>query len=214
MKLQRDTHSEGTKPTLGSHYIESLILNHPSMTTVWRWLRFLGYRYQATKKTYYVDGHEKEEHILSRVKLAKHYLQEIEKSTHRFVHFTRDEFLTFTSDHQYKQDEVFKIADEFEGKENGDALYELHVDDFEGLHDIANERYPLGGCMSHEHDPNNKPILILGQHECIFQQFTVHGKQWCGPNGERALMPKTDGYGIMISSFQSLEHGFGMDISE
>jgi len=77
-------------------------------------------------------------------------------------------------------------------------MYELHVD-FDGLQDIANVRYELGGILSNQSDPNKKPIIMFGKDECIFQKYLSKGKQWCGPNGERALMPKTDGYGIMVS---------------
>ena len=48
----------------------------------------------------------------------------------------------------------------------------------------------------------------------IFQQYLLKGKQWVGPNGERYLLPKSDGYGVIISSFQSREFGFGMDIND
>ena len=34
------------------------------------------------------------------------------------------------------------------------------------------------------------------------------------PNGERVLIPKDDGQGLMISAFQSCEFGFGLEINE
>ncbi len=37
-----------------SVYLEAPI----SLSTTWRWLRCLGFSYDAQKKTYFVDGHE------------------------------------------------------------------------------------------------------------------------------------------------------------
>ena len=212
-KLQHYCSEDVDEPTLGSHYLASL--NHTSTPSVWRWLHFLGYRYQPTKKTYYVDGHERVEQQQSRINLAKQYIQEWELSTHRYIQFTEQDLLTFVRKNGYKQNELLACAVKYVSKEADKEtdMYELHVDDHEGLHALANDRYPLGGCLSHKHNPNNKPLIILGQDECIYQQFTIHGKQWCGPNGERALMPKTDGYGVMISAFQCREFGFSMPLS-
>jgi hypothetical protein len=35
-----------------------------------------------------------------------------------------------------------------------------------------------------------------------------------GPSGERSILPKNDGIGVMISAFQSREFGWGEDITE
>ena len=62
-------------------------------------------------------------------------------------------------------------------------------------------------------DTTTIPTIILGQDECVFQQYHLHSKQWIGPHGERALLPKTQGYGMMVSGFTSREFGFGMELS-
>jgi hypothetical protein len=36
---------------------------------------------------------------------------------------------------------------------------------------------------------------------------------WVGPNGERALLPKDEGTGMMISTFISREHGLIREIT-
>jgi len=38
------------------------------------------------------------------------------------------------------------------------------------------------------------------------------GKAWIGPNGEKAISPKDEGQGVMISAFQSRHEGFGMNL--
>jgi hypothetical protein len=52
-----------------------------------------------------------------------------------------------------------------------------------------------------------KPIIIFGQDESIFNQFSSRRRQWTGPTGQRAIMPKSSGAGLMISAFQSCEVG-------
>jgi hypothetical protein len=48
----------------------------------------------------------------------------------------------------------------------------------------------------------------------IFSQFSFNSMQWVGPSGERLLLPKNDGIGVMVSAFQSREFGWGMDITD
>ena len=56
---------------------------------------------------------------------------------------------------------------------------------------------------------NIKPLMIVGQDECIFYHYILSLKGWIGPNGERSLDPKTVGEGLMISAFKSRDLGFG-----
>ena len=54
----------------------------------------------------------------------------------------------------------------------------------------------------------------FGHNECIFCQYVFTSLCWYGPKGEKEVIPKDEGYGIMISAFQSQEFGFGMYLSE
>ena len=47
----------------------------------------------------------------------------------------------------------------------------------------------------------------------MFNQFSFGCKQWVGPAGERAFLPKSAGMGLMASAFQSRELGFGMQLT-
>ena len=78
----------------------------------------------------------------------------------------------------------------------------VHVDDhhFENC-DVG----PYGGNLSVRMPEGRKPIIIFGQDESIFNQFSSRGRQWTGPTGQRAIMPKSSGEGLMISAFQSRE---------
>jgi hypothetical protein len=54
-----------------------------------------------------------------------------------------------------------------------------------------------------------KPYICFGQDECIFKQFTFTLKAWTALDGQKAMIPKDEGLGIMISAFVSREFGFG-----
>ena len=66
-----------------------------------------------------------------------------------------------------------------------------------------------GGSLSVRRDKSSKPLIIFGQDEAIFKQFLFRKRQWVGPDGQRPLIPKDEGQGVMISAFQSREFGFG-----
>jgi len=53
------------------------------------------------------------------------------------------------------------------------------------------------------------PLEIVGQDECVFMQYLLGGRNWVGSNGERPLLPKSEGDGKMVSAFQSRMLGFG-----
>jgi hypothetical protein len=55
--------------------------------------------------------------------------------------------------------------------------------------------------------------LSIGQDECIFKQYSTSRKGWMAPDGRKALIPKDEGQGVMISSFVSREFGYGMSLS-
>ena len=101
--------------------------------------------------------------------------------------------------------------------DNDVEMVEFHVDDHDFLHDVANEMGHglMGGNLSVRKPelPSNRPLMILGQGESVVNQFLLGSRQWVGPDGQRALRPKTDGLSLMLSAFQSRETGFGMNLS-
>ena len=62
--------------------------------------------------------------------------------------------------------------------------------------------------------PGSQPIKFIGQDKCVFFQYLVSNRNWVGSKGERALLPKSDGDGKMVSAFQSRLTGFGRQMSE
>ena len=98
----------------------------------------------------------------------------------------------------------------------GVDMVEFHVDDYDFLPAVAKEMNfdVYGGNLSvRMPPPRSKPLMIFGQDESVFSQFLLKSKQWVGPLGQRALLPKTEGMSLMISAFQSRETGFGLQIS-
>ena len=76
----RDEVLQYTKLDLLRHYgLYSL-----SMSTAWRWMKALGMRYCERKKNYYVDGHEREDVVLSRWIFIKSYFAK-ENRMHRWI---------------------------------------------------------------------------------------------------------------------------------
>jgi hypothetical protein len=51
--------------------------------------------------------------------------------------------------------------------------------------------------------------LSFGHDEVIFNKNAFSSKCWHGPQGERPLVPKEDGTGVMVSGIQSREFGIG-----
>jgi hypothetical protein len=54
-----------------------------------------------------------------------------------------------------------------------------------------------------------KPLICYGQDEAIMKQYCFTSKSWTAPTGQKAIIPKDDGTGVMISAF-----GFTLQLSQ
>ena len=95
-------------------------------------------------------------------------------------------------------------------------MVEFHVDDLDFLHDYAATMGfgSFGGNLSVRKPSGVKPLMIFGHDESFYSQFLFGNRQWVGPEGQRPLLPKTDGLSLMILALQSRETGFGVEISQ
>jgi hypothetical protein len=59
-------------------------------STAYRWMRKLGFKYEARKKSYYVDGHEKKATKLYRAEYLRRYFAD-ERRAHRWIQITKEE---------------------------------------------------------------------------------------------------------------------------
>jgi hypothetical protein len=90
-------------------------------------------------------------------------------------------------------------------------MIEFHVDDHPSLQDLANKKHPVfGGGMNDQSPAGAKPIIVLSQDEAVFNANSMSTKQWVGLNRERSILPKNNGLGRMVSTFQSRDLGWGM----
>jgi hypothetical protein len=61
-------------------------------------------------------------------------------------------------------------------------------------------------------DEESRPIIIFGQDESAFHQFLLKSKNWTGPKGECALLPKSDDMAVMVLAIISHDTGFGLKL--
>ena len=179
--------------------------NLPKLTlrTVNNWMNILGFKYCERKKTYYNDKHESTENIAYRHAFIQRYF-EYELRSCRWIQLSLEEYEAMCKEN----DSIFNGKGYKYLDANNNQCIEFHIDDnpkFDAL--ITNS---FGGNLSVRKPANQKPLIIFGQDECIYKQYTFKSKCWNGPNGETPLMPKQ---GIMISGFVSREYGFNWELS-
>ncbi|KAG7350939.1 hypothetical protein IV203_029977 [Nitzschia inconspicua] len=172
-----------------------------SPQTTLSWMKQLGMKYANHKKSYYVDGHEREDVVTSRKLFCKRYLVDLEPRCIRWIQITKEKVselpsLSMDFGHEYMEGDI--------------KMVEFHEDyiDKAGMDLTQFEKK-----QSVRAPPNSPPLEFIGQDECVFFQNLVCSKNWVGSNGERPLLPKSEGDGVMLSAFQSRLTGFGREMS-
>jgi hypothetical protein len=184
-------------------FLETHGLSTVSLTTVWKWMRDLGFSYDLRKKSYYVDGHERSDVVEYRHSFCTDYLTVYEPRCLRWVQVRKDKAMTMDG-------VTVELGYDYVDPKTGKEMVEFHIDYCHGIAGLKDEEPQ----MSVRALPESKPLMILGQDECVFNQFLLGQRTWVGPNGERPLLPKTEGEGYMLSAFVSRELGFGRPLSE
>jgi hypothetical protein len=59
-----------------------------------------------------------------------------------------------------------------------------------------------------------RPLIVFWHDELIFKQYHMTISAWVAPDGTVTIIPKDDGQELMISTFQSHEFCFRMDITD
>ena len=179
------------------------------MMTVYNWMSLLGFKYSATKKTYYVDGHEKPDVVAYRKEYCNQYVID-ELRCFRWIQLSKPEVeklekenIDFVRDYGY----------EYKDNTTGLTMFEFHVDDHESFHKTAAAKFPFGGNLSVRKKEGDKPIIMIGQDESVYKQYLINSKQWNLPDGTTAVNPKDEGHGIMLSSFVSRDFGYGWQLT-
>ena len=172
-------------------------------------MHVLGFKYETRKKHFYVDCHEKPEVTAYRDKLWCPRYFEREIRAHRWVWLTPNEVDKMIKDGELETDHSGILFT----TEDGQAMVEFHVDSHEDFHALGTKQHDFSGRLSHRFPEGANPVMIFGQDEAIFKQFSSMWKAWSGPGGLKAIWPKDDGIGVMVSAIVSREFGFGVEWS-
>ena len=194
--------------------ITQYITKPPSYMTVLRWVKYLGFTRSTQQKSYYVDGHEHEAQKKHRSKFTTEYLTKLEPCSHRWVQMTVEKYLSIQATLDEKE-KILPSGYKYKDTITGIDMIEFHVDDHECMQKYADETYgAFGGNVSVRKPAAAKPIIIFGQDESVFSQYSFNKTQWVTPDGQRPLLPKNNGVATMVSAFQSRERGWGLDITD
>ncbi len=151
--------------------------------TVYRWLKLLGFTYEAQRKGYYVDGHEKPATVTYHKDFVKKYLSE-EVQMFRWIHIEQGEAEKLEKEGVIPKDTGFcynhPVMDH--------SMVEYHVDTCELRQRKMNEENVFGGCPSVRRD-RTKKMMKKRHNEAIMKQFLLTKKKWRGPIKETALVP-------------------------
>lgn len=180
-------------------------LSTVSVKTVWRWLVYLGYKYCENKRCYYSDGHERKDVVKDRNERFLVEYFKLERCTYRWVQLTNED--------------AMKLEQSIENFPKDCYYYDLstnkreyHVDTHSALEEFIPEEYKkFGGGLSVRLKENERPVIIIGQDESTYHQYTFAKKQWKGPQGQVLLLPKSSGDIYMVSGYQSREFGLGLN---
>ena len=184
-------------------YLKSYRLSKISMPTIARWMHATGFRYKTRGKHYFVDGHEKPETLAYRPIFTKRYLAH-ELNAHRWVQVSLAASKVLEEQGCIAKNCGYNYKDS-----NNVDMVEYHVDASSKF-----ENMDFGGQLSVRRQHDKPIVMFIGQDEAIFKQFLFLSKMWIGPNGERPLLPKDEGAGVMISSFICREYGLIQHLSE
>ena len=201
MKKERNDESFDQEKLFSEYNLKTL-----APSTVYTWMEKLGFKYQHHRKCYYVDSHESPENVKYRSLFVDRYFQ-YELRSHRWISIKKEERDKFIK--------IGQLGEEsgYEYEKDDKIYYEYHVDDNQIFHDWCSH-LPYGGHLSIRMPYNTKPLMILGQDECIFKQYLFSKGFWTHSDGTKQLIPKEEGQGLMLSCFCSREIGFGYPVPD
>jgi hypothetical protein len=176
-----------------------------SIETVYRWMLRIGFKHETRRKGYFVDGHEKKATIEYRWSFCDRYLV-MERKMYLWIQVPVEEANMLKEEKKAAKQSGYHYMDKLTGNE----MVEFHVDTCRTFMDQMNKETTFGGNLSVRMLPCERPVIVMGQDECIVKQYSFTRKEWIGPEGEQAITPKDDGLGVMISAMQSREFGYGM----
>ena len=181
----------------------------PCSVTAWRWIKYLGFSFKTFGRSYYTDGHEREEQKKHRVAYAKK-IQANEIRKYRWVQLTQSQRDELESD----PEDPLKKQPTRAGQRNGEDVFEYHVMQHPKLCDYisAANKEQHGGDLSIDIG-GQRPIIEVGQDESIFAQLLFSNMSW-QEDGKSTPRPKSEGETQMESTFIGPSIGFGFNTKE
>ena len=176
-----------------------------NVKTIQNWMNRLGFKYEPRKKSYYVDTHETPENVAYRSKFISKYF-EYELLAHRWHTISSQE-----RDRMIKDGDIGIDTGYMYTSSDGSIRYEYHIDDHPSFQKACKD-LRFGGNLSVRKPEDKKKIMMLGQDEAIMRRNLFSLFSWTLPDGAKALLPKDEGQGIMVSAFTSREIGFGFSV--
>ena len=101
----------------------------------------------------------------------------------------------------------------FKYEKDGKFFYKYHVDDSESFCEKC-ATLPFGGNLSVRKPADKRAIMMICQDEAIVKQNLTSLLAWTLPDGLKALIPKDNGAGAMISGFTSRKLGFEYSVPQ
>ncbi len=201
--------SDHTAPTINS-FLNAHRLASVSLTTTWRWMRCLGFNNDTRKKSFYVDGHERDGVVANRRTFCKRYLTEHEPYCKCWVQVSDDEAKTMKNINLvfgYLYHDIVSNQDRIT----------FHIDYWNQAinNSTANNNTPdtIAPITSIRVSSQARSLMIIDQDESVFAQYLLGSKTWVGPKGQRPLLPKSEGDDYMLSAFVVQEFGFGREMT-
>jgi hypothetical protein len=162
-----------------------------SISTVSQWLQALGFKYEIRKKGYYINGHEKPSTLAYRKVFYEGYLI-YEARMHCWVQITEKVAKRLEEEREIARGSAYHYFDEV----RKEKMVEFHVDASDKLLFLGNVTGDFGGNLIVRFPTGCKPLVSFCHDESIYKQFLITKKSWIGPDGERNIVPKDDGWGI------------------
>ena len=127
-KLIEQEKEETNETLLKKEILKQYDLTTLCLGTIYKWMSSFGFKFCLSKKTYYVDGHEKPETVV----YCKRYVSQYLKTK------------SLVSNGSSYLEEIEKENDEFDRQKgyeytdpiSGLTMYEFHVDDINNTHEI------------------------------------------------------------------------------
>jgi hypothetical protein len=244
-KLSVDSAREWINETMLSKFtaeqFTNLNISYPvSPHIASRWLREAGFRYEAHRKSYYVDRHEApnvvhtrkkyvgrcfklelreyswvqlpkvEYERRKRAKKAKERAKKVKKPKEETKKSKADEHPEINVDNY-----VESMVHEYKN-EKGEEYVEIHVDMLTDYEETDDDYYlrdlPFGGNLSVRKPPHLKPLVVFGQDEAIYRSTSLCPHTWT-IDGQSPLRTKGSGRAVMVSAIMSREFGFGFKLT-